>query len=150
VASLASTIAGFPLDSVKSRLQVKRYVADSLSWKLLLSFAHFRWSRYSSVLDCVTKTYADEGVKGFFRGVTIPLVSITAVRTASFSIYSGVKEQLRSRQIITGHDVSSTAASAFIGGASSGIMLSIGTSAFEFAKIRSQLESIIAYVIVHL
>lgn len=29
--------------------------------------------RYSSVLDCVNKTYSAEGVRGFFRGVWVPL-----------------------------------------------------------------------------
>lgn len=59
-ASLVSTIGGFPLESVKSRIQVKRY---------------------SNVLDCISKTYKAEGYGGFFRGVTIPLLTVTFVRT---------------------------------------------------------------------
>ena len=59
-ASLVSTIGGFPLESVKSRIQVKRY---------------------SGVLDCISKTYQAEGYGGFFRGVTIPLLTVTFVRT---------------------------------------------------------------------
>lgn len=55
--SLVSTIAGFPLDSVKSRLQVKKY---------------------SSVFDCIKRTFEEEGFRGFFRGVGVPLVTITA------------------------------------------------------------------------
>ncbi|SGY72795.1 BQ5605_C005g03210 [Microbotryum silenes-dioicae] len=47
-ASFVSTIAGFPLDSIKARIQVKRY---------------------SGVLDCARCTFAEEGVAGFFRGV---------------------------------------------------------------------------------
>lgn len=49
-------------------------------------------SRYSSVLDCVARTYSDEGIRGFFRGVWLPLLTITFVRTASFSKY---QRQLR-------------------------------------------------------
>lgn len=55
--SLVSTIAGFPLDSVKSRLQVQKY---------------------SSVFACVQQTFKEEGIQGFFRGVGVPLVTITA------------------------------------------------------------------------
>ncbi|GAA5965222.1 hypothetical protein JCM3765_006360 [Sporobolomyces pararoseus] len=122
-ASFCSTVAGFPLDSVKSRLQVKRY---------------------SSVLDCARRTYADEGVRGFFRGVTIPLITITLVRTISFNIYTGTKEKLQNRGWVKNDSVKSTAVSGFAGGAASGLLLSIGTTAFEFTKIKLQLEYLIA------
>ncbi|POY70600.1 hypothetical protein BMF94_6378 [Rhodotorula taiwanensis] len=123
VASFCSTVAGFPLDSVKSRLQVKRY---------------------SSVLDCARSTYAQEGIRGFFRGVTIPLVTITLVRTTSFSIYTWSKDELLRRRWLTGETVPSTAGAGFLGGAASGLLLSVGTSAFEYTKIKLQLEYLIA------
>ncbi|BGP22831.1 mitochondrial carrier protein, carnitine/acylcarnitine translocase [Rhodotorula toruloides] len=122
-ASFCSTVAGFPLDSVKSRLQVKRY---------------------SSVLDCARRTYAEEGIRGFFRGVTIPLVTITLVRTASFSIYTWTKGDLQRRNLLTGETVGSTALAGFLGGAASGLLLSVGTTAFEYTKIKLQLEYLIA------
>ncbi|BGP13890.1 hypothetical protein JCM10213_002529 [Rhodosporidiobolus nylandii] len=122
-ASFVSTVSGFPLDSVKSRLQVKRY---------------------SSVLDCARRTYAEEGIRGFFRGVTIPLVTITLVRTASFSIYTNTKQELERRRILDNQTALGTAASGFLGGAASGLALSVGTSAFEFTKIKLQLEYLIA------
>ncbi|BGP30095.1 hypothetical protein JCM10296v2_001847 [Rhodotorula toruloides] len=122
-ASFCSTVAGFPLDSVKSRLQVKRY---------------------SSVLDCARRTYAEEGIRGFFRGVTIPLVTITLVRTASFSIYTWTKDDLQRRNVLTGETVGSTALAGFLGGAASGLLLSVGTTAFEYTKIKLQLEYLIA------
>ncbi|CEQ39752.1 SPOSA6832_01303 [Sporobolomyces salmonicolor] len=105
-ASFCSTIAG-------SRLQVKRY---------------------SSVLDCARRTYAEEGIRGFFRGVTIPLVTITLVRTASFSIYTYTKEQLARRDLLRGDSIASTAGAGVLGGAASGLLLSIGTTAFEYTK----------------
>ncbi|GAA5931251.1 hypothetical protein JCM3775_004975 [Rhodotorula graminis] len=122
-ASFTSTIAGFPLDSVKSRLQVKRY---------------------SSVLDCARRTYAEEGIRGFFRGVTIPLVTITLVRTASFSIYTWTKGFLEQRETFSKGSATSSALTGFFGGAASGLLLSVGTSAFEYTKIKLQLEYLIA------
>ncbi|GAA5830394.1 hypothetical protein JCM11251_001332 [Rhodosporidiobolus azoricus] len=122
-ASFCSTVAGFPLDSVKSRLQVKRY---------------------SSILDCARRTFHEEGIRGFFRGVTIPLVTITLVRTASFSIYTKTKEELERRKWAADKTVLTTAASGFLGGAASGLLLSIGTCAFEYTKISMQLEYLIA------
>ncbi|XXG97011.1 hypothetical protein Hte_003304 [Hypoxylon texense] len=69
-ASVLSTITAFPLDSVKTRMQTYPY---------------------AGALDCVRVTYKSEGIRGFFRGVTAPLASVTLVRTISFSIYQRSK-----------------------------------------------------------
>ncbi|RYO89666.1 hypothetical protein DL766_004070 [Monosporascus sp. MC13-8B] len=69
-ASVLSTVTAFPLDSVKTRLQTYPYDG----------FVH-----------CVRNTYQSEGLRGFFRGVTAPLASVTLVRTISFSIYQRSK-----------------------------------------------------------
>ncbi|RYP07895.1 hypothetical protein DL764_002261 [Monosporascus ibericus] len=69
-ASVLSTLTAFPLDSVKTRLQTYPYDG----------FVH-----------CVRTTYQSEGLRGFFRGVTAPLASVTLVRTISFSIYQRSK-----------------------------------------------------------
>jgi hypothetical protein len=47
--------------------------------------------KYDSFLDCVHHTYKTERLKGFFRGVTAPIASVTLVRTISFSIYQKSK-----------------------------------------------------------
>jgi hypothetical protein len=68
--SVLSTAAAFPLDSVKTRMQTYKY---------------------SGFLDCVRHTYRAEKLRGFFRGVTAPMASVTLVRTVSFSIYQRSK-----------------------------------------------------------
>ncbi|KAM0457673.1 hypothetical protein ACHAPV_006568 [Trichoderma viride] len=68
--SVFSTLAAFPLDSVKTRMQTYQY---------------------RGFLDCVKHTYRTEALGGFFRGVTAPMASITLVRTVSFSIYRRAK-----------------------------------------------------------
>ncbi|RYP52374.1 hypothetical protein DL769_010686 [Monosporascus sp. CRB-8-3] len=69
-ASVLSTVTAFPLDSVKTRLQTYPY---------------------NGFVHCVRNTYQSEGLRGFFRGVTAPLASVTLVRTISFSIYQRSK-----------------------------------------------------------
>ncbi|EGG12701.1 uncharacterized protein MELLADRAFT_70457 [Melampsora larici-populina 98AG31] len=123
VASICATVTGFPLDSIKSRLQV---------------------NRYNSVLDCVKKTYAQEGTRGFYRGIAIPMLTITVVRTTSFTIYNKTKETFEKQNLFSQPIVSHKAISGFTGGAASGLMISIGSCAFELVKIRAQLESAIA------
>ncbi|CAM1509154.1 Fc.00g028930.m01.CDS01 [Cosmosporella sp. VM-42] len=68
--SVFSTLAAFPLDSVKTRMQTYQY---------------------KGFLDCVRHTYHTEKLGGFFRGVMAPMASITLVRTVSFSIYQRAK-----------------------------------------------------------
>jgi len=68
--SVFSTLAAFPLDSVKTRMQTYQY---------------------RGFLDCVRHTYRTEKFGGFFRGVTAPMASVTLVRTVSFSLYQRAK-----------------------------------------------------------
>jgi hypothetical protein len=68
--SVFSTLAAFPLDSVKTRMQTYQY---------------------RGFLDCVRHTHRTEHLGGFFRGVTAPMASVTLVRTVSFSLYQRAK-----------------------------------------------------------
>ncbi|KAH8907321.1 integral membrane ornithine transporter of mitochondria [Coniochaeta sp. PMI_546] len=70
MSSVLSTVSAFPLDSVKTRMQTYKY---------------------AGFLDCVRNTYQTEKLRGFFRGVTAPMLSVTLVRTVSFSIYQRSK-----------------------------------------------------------
>lgn len=123
-ASLVSTAASFPFDSVKSRLQVRDY---------------------PSIWACAKSVVREEGFRGFFRGVTIPLITISFVRTSSFSIYYNTKAFLHRNGIF---DDSSrlihTALSGAAGGATSGIIISCGSAPFELVKVQRQLEYLIA------
>lgn len=42
---------------------------------------------YTGFFECVQHTYKTEGYQGFTRGLLAPLMSVTLVRTVSFSIY---------------------------------------------------------------
>ncbi|PLW17757.1 hypothetical protein PCANC_09064 [Puccinia coronata f. sp. avenae] len=123
ISSMLATMAAFPLDSIKSRLQV---------------------NNYDSVMDCVKKTYVEEGPKGFYRGIAIPMLTITIVRTLSFTIYNDTKQFLHQRQLVSSTSARDIALSGLAGGAASGFLISVGSCAFELVKIRSQLESAIA------
>lgn len=68
--SAGTNILQFPLDSVKTRMQTYKY---------------------NNFVDCVRHTYRTENIRGFFRGVTAPLASVTLVRTISFSVYQRSK-----------------------------------------------------------
>ena len=67
--SIMSTFVAFPLDFAKSRMQ----------------------SYETGFVHTVKDAYKAEGLRAFWRGVGPPIVSVTVVRTISFSIYQKTK-----------------------------------------------------------
>lgn len=102
-ASLISTAASFPFDSLKSRLQVKYY---------------------PSIWNCAKAVFREEGIGGFFRGVFIPLITISFVRTSSFSIYVNTKDRLHEAGKLKDKSrLRDVALSGMAGGATSGVII---------------------------
>ncbi|KAH7929725.1 hypothetical protein BV22DRAFT_1102220 [Leucogyrophana mollusca] len=123
-ASYISTFAGYPLDSLKSRLQTTK--------------------TRISVVRLAGLVYREEGVKGFYRGLWIPLMTISFVRAASFTIYSGTKDYCRNHQYFNRNRMVDAAMTGGISGALSGSLISFGSAPFELVKVRRQLEYTIA------
>lgn len=132
-ASFASTLVGFPFDSVKTRMQTYRF---------------------KSLWHCVSSTYATEGVPGFFRGVGAPMVSVSLVRMAGMSIYVAAKDsyaQAYERAFGThGLRTSSrfpTPASLAIwagAGGTAGSVLALVACPFELTKLSTQIDMLMA------
>ncbi|PAV24001.1 mitochondrial carrier [Pyrrhoderma noxium] len=123
-ASYISTFAGYPLDSLKSRLQTSR--------------------KAISVPRLAGQVFQEEGIRGFYRGLWIPLFTISFVRAASFTIYNGTKDLLRNNDILTRNKVLDVACMGGLGGATAGALISFGSTPFELVKVRRQLEYAIA------
>ncbi|KAI9657558.1 MAG: hypothetical protein M1831_004174 [Alyxoria varia] len=130
-ASLCSTFSAYPLDSMKTRMQAYKF---------------------SSFLDCVRKTYYSEGYNGFWRGALAPMMSITLVRTISFSMYQKSKYTY-DKWIHAATGVSPlehantpnawpnlyTAACFGSAGATSGALITAISCPFELTKVSSQI-----------
>ncbi|KAG1756637.1 uncharacterized protein EDB91DRAFT_1213345 [Suillus paluster] len=123
-ASYISTFVGYPLDSLKSRLQTTK--------------------TRMPVLRLAGIVYREEGITGFYRGLWIPLVTISFVRAASFTIYSSTKEYCRKNNYFTGDRASDAALAGGLSGALSGSLISFTSAPFELVKVRRQLEYSIA------
>ncbi|ETW86043.1 mitochondrial carrier protein [Heterobasidion irregulare TC 32-1] len=123
-ASYISTFAGYPLDSLKSRLQTVKTPI--------------------SVPTLAVLVYREEGIIGFYRGLWIPLMTISFVRAASFTIYNRTKEYFRDRNLLSHDDLMDAAAVGGCSGAMAGSLISFGSAPFELVKIRRQLEFTIA------
>ncbi|KAJ7285727.1 mitochondrial carrier domain-containing protein [Mycena rebaudengoi] len=123
-ASYISTFAGYPLDSLKSRLQTMKTPI--------------------TVPKLATLVYREEGVIGFYRGLWIPLMTISFVRAASFTIYTRTKEYFRDKNYLNRNSIVDAGLVGGISGAMSGSLISFGSAPFELVKVRRQLEFTIA------
>ncbi|KAI0797583.1 mitochondrial carrier [Abortiporus biennis] len=123
-ASYISTFAGYPLDSIKSRLQTIRTPIN--------------------IPTLALQVYREEGIIGFYRGLWIPLITISFVRAASFTIYTRTKEWFHEHHLLTRNNIFQVSATGGIGGALSGSLISFGSAPFELVKVRRQLEYSIA------
>lgn len=125
--SLMSTTIGFPFDTIKTRRQT--------------------YKNFTSNIDCVVKTFKAEGYRGFFRGITAPLISTSFVRSLSVSIFTSVKPRIYQlfygkthtdggselRNLLKNFPV------CFVGGAAAGAGVSLIACPFEFCKVYSQI-----------
>lgn len=132
-ASLFAVASGFPLDSVKTRLQTYKYNGN--------------W-------HCIVDTYKNEGVLGFYRGLTAPLISSSLMRSWALSIFTYSKPI--SNQFWSGfYDTTTCLPSSsvntmdyvlrgfpvsFLSGSLAGISTSIASCPFELTKLGSQIE----------
>lgn len=127
--SFVATTIGFPFDTVKTRMQT--YKAFTL---------------YS---DCVVKTFRAEGIIGFYRGITAPLVLTAFVRLLSVSIFTAVKPHCYDTLYgwKTGddedlHPLLRNFPVCFVAGAMAGCGVSVFACPFEFTKVYSQIASL--------
>lgn len=129
--SMLSTTAGFPLDSIKTRMQTHSY---------------------NSALDCLKTTVKTEGVRGLFRGIVAPLISTSMSRSMTVAIYTDSKPYVSSilpsfefdfitssstQRFVTNFPVS------FLSGVVAGSMISLFACPFELTKIFQQIVVVV-------
>ena|SRR3990167_6479757 len=67
-------IVGHPLDTIKVRIQTMQIVKGETP-------------PYTGALDCAKKTFYKEGFRGFYKGVTPPLLAVTPMYSLCFFGY---------------------------------------------------------------
>lgn len=100
---------------------------------------------YSSIMDCVKKTYAEERLGGFFRGMVPPLITVSIIKSISFSVYEGSKAQFRTMSdALQGDSIPSLIGLTFLSGSVAGTVVASMSSPLELVKLQRQLEKLIA------
>lgn len=128
--SVLSTFIAFPLDFAKSRMQ----------------------SYDTSFTTTIREAYKQEGLRGIWRGSLPPLVSVTFVRTLSFSIYQKAKyavdrsmtqqfgkSPLAMANAPNGYPNLYTLTCFGLAGAASGLAITAISCPFELTKLNEQL-----------
>ena len=121
VAGAAQVIVGYPLDTIKIRLQLSES------------------TKYTGTFDCINKIIKQEGVKSLFRGILSPLIFSSVINAMVFTTYQG------SLKLICGGDANpdpATHTQRFIAGAISGIPQSFVLGPSDLIKIRMQQDSV--------
>lgn len=128
-ASFISTTVGFPMDTVKTRMQTHKH--------------------FLSYLDCVKKTYHHEGAKGFFRGIWAPLISTSISKSLSVMIFTEVKPYCYNMiygkydNNHTVHPLLRNVPVCMISGTLAGAGISAFACPFEFTKIYAQILKLV-------
>lgn len=122
--SLVSTTVGFPLDTVKTRMQA--------------------YKSFSSMSVCVVSTLQHEGVRGFFRGIWAPLISTSFLRSLMVTLFTASKPYCHDAIWLSrsGNPFLQNLPVCFAAGAFAGTGVSLFACPFEFTKVYSQLASV--------
>ncbi|XP_036380502.1 solute carrier family 25 member 45 [Megalops cyprinoides] len=119
ISGAAGLIVGHPVDTVKVRLQTT--------------------SRYKGIFDCVARTYAYEGIPGFFKGMAFPVLSIAVSNSVVFGSYSNALDYLTQSQYADrSKDKSASATAVFTAGCFSGVAQVLVTAPIDLVKVRLQ------------
>ncbi|XP_037759778.1 solute carrier family 25 member 45 isoform X3 [Chelonia mydas] len=109
---------GHPVDTVKVRLQTQ--------------------SGYRGILDCVIKTYRNETVLGFFKGMSFPLLSVALVNSVMFGAYSNALLYLSATHHHERRANPPSYAHVLTAGSFSGLMQAVVLAPVDLIKVRLQ------------
>lgn len=133
-ALFVATTMGFPMDTVKTRMQTHR------------NFAGYG--------DCVRQTFAREGVRGFFRGIWAPLVLTLLSKSLSVLLFTQTKPHvyraLYGDAEAAAHPLLMNAPVCFVSGALAGGGVLVFACPFEFTKVYAQIALLVQHKLMHL
>lgn len=97
---------------------------------------------YPTIMSCVRTTYAEEGARGFFRGMVPPLVTVSIIKSVSFSIYENTKKTMVANHGFRNDSIFSVMKLSSVSGGVSGAFIALLSCPLELVKIQRQLEQV--------
>lgn len=129
-AGVVGTVLGFPLDTIKTRLQSQAGGAHQLG--------------VGTLARTILK---EEGFRGFYRGIAPPLTALTILNTLSFACYSSAKKYLRVGQVGPVKCADGSTKFVFeprvmLAGIAGGPLGSLLSTPFEVLKVQMQMDNV--------
>uniref|UniRef100_A0A9J8BQ01 Solute carrier family 25 member 45 n=1 Tax=Cyprinus carpio carpio TaxID=630221 RepID=A0A9J8BQ01_CYPCA len=119
ISGAVGLVVGHPLDTVKVRLQTQAV--------------------YRGIFDCVVKTYTHEGSRGFFKGMSFPVISVAISNAVAFGSYSNALDYLtRSGHNNSDQSKRSSLTAVFMAGCFSGLAQLFVSAPIDLVKVRLQ------------
>lgn len=120
---VSSTCLGFPIDAIKTRIQA--------------------YGSSDGYVKCIKEVYSREGIRGFYRGMTIPVAFTSLTRSATVQLFIKIKPTMEGLIPETSSEDQrvffNTPICFFSGVIASGI-ISIAACPFDLAKVASQVS----------
>ncbi|XP_047651927.1 solute carrier family 25 member 47 isoform X3 [Phacochoerus africanus] len=111
---------GYPLDTVKVRIQTE--------------------PKYTGIWHCIRDTYRQERVRGFYRGLSLPVCTVSLVSSVSFGTYRHCLAHI-CRFRYGSADAKAAKTDITLSGFASGLVRVFLTSPTEVAKVRLQTQT---------
>ncbi|RDB16041.1 Amino-acid transporter arg-13 [Hypsizygus marmoreus] len=127
IAGMVSKVFEHPFDLTKVRLQSQ--VLDSSA-------------RFSGPIDCLTKTWKNEGVRGLYRGLPAPIVGAMAENASLFLAYGELQNVIRR---VTGRPLSEKPSlpQLALAAAGAGMITSFLLTPIELVKCKMQVQLLV-------
>ncbi|KAK3669485.1 mitochondrial ornithine carrier protein [Recurvomyces mirabilis] len=127
IGGIVSKVVEYPFDTIKVRLQS---MPDHLPLQ------------YEGPLDCIRQTFAKEGLRGFYRGISAPLAGAAAENASLFWSYEVAKDFIRGSGVVAAQSDASAddlpLGAKVTAGMVSGAVTSIILTPIELVKCRMQ------------
>ncbi|KAF9652400.1 mitochondrial carrier [Thelephora ganbajun] len=128
IAGIVSKVFEHPFDLCKVRLQTQ--VLDQMA-------------RFSGPVDCLTKTWKNEGFRGLYRGLPAPIVGAMAENSCLFLSYNELQNLIRWMNQIPQHQDLSLP-QAILAAAGAGALTSFALTPIELVKCKMQVQMLVA------
>ncbi|KAL6095622.1 slc25a47 [Pungitius sinensis] len=115
-AGACGVAVGYPLDTVKVRLQTQR--------------------QFTGIWQCVAVTFSKEGVHGFFKGMTLPLATIALTSSVVFGTYRNCLQCLTQAR-----GAQSGKLDVFLSGMAAGVAQTSVMAPGDMVKVRLQCQT---------
>ncbi|KAJ8409097.1 hypothetical protein AAFF_G00241180 [Aldrovandia affinis] len=119
VGGAVGVVVGYPIDTVKVRIQTQR--------------------RFTGVWHCFRSTWKTEGVYGFFKGVSVPVTTVSITSSVVFGTYRNCLQCLL--QLHSGSpEATPTKLDVFLSGLAGGVTQVLVMSPADTVKVRLQCQ----------